>query len=203
MKTFLICLALTGVAAAQLPDCDRSKARNLEAWKPQIVEYSRRHYKEAEWRLEPRCVILHYTAGKSFPTNLVESTEFAGETPGLASHYVIDGERRWELLPPNVRSRSAYGINHRSVNIEMIAADATDLYAHRRQTMDTCAALVVALLREFGLSDRDVYSHQQVALMDTRVVPWVLDVVNPAPYDKIDPGLEPMRYILERVREEI
>ena len=200
-SALLVWLALGGAVGAEMPQYDRSKARPLEAWKPQIAEYSRRHYNEAEWKLEPKCVVLHYTAGRGFPDNLVESAEFAGETPGLASHYVIDGDKVWELLPPTVRSRSAYGINHRAVNIEMIAADATHLYGHRRQTMDTCAALVVQLLANFELSADQVYSHQQVALMDLKVVPWILDVLNPKPYHKIDPGEEPMRYILARVRE--
>jgi hypothetical protein len=194
----LLCLSLP--ALAEMPKYDTSRQRDLEAWKPGITEYSRRHYGEAEWKLTPKCVILHYTAGTTFPWNLVRSSEFAGEAPGLASHYVVEGPKVYQILPPTVRSRAAFGINHRAVNIEMVGADAADMMNNRRQTMDASAQLVLALLREFQLKPSDVYSHQQVALMDKNVVPWVLDLVNPAPYHKIDPGVEPMAYILKQVR---
>ena len=201
MWILLILLACSLAVEADPLQIDRSRARDLESWKPQIAAYSQRHYGENEWLLVPRCIVLHYTAGKTFPQNLVDSTEFAGEKPGLASHYVIDGAKVWELLPPNVRSRAAFGINHRAINIEMVAANATDLYGLRRQTMDTCAELVVDLMERFDIPLSEIYSHQQVATMDKNVVPWVLDLVNPEPYDKIDPGEQPMRYIKARIRE--
>lgn len=196
----LVTLGSAGAAPAPLT-MDRSRARPLEAWKQQIVRYSQRHYGEAEWKLTPRCVVLHYTAGTSFPWNLVRETSFAGEPPGLASHYVVDGDHVWELVPPTVRSRGAYGINHRAINIEMVGADAADMRT-RTRTLDTSARLVTELLQRFHLTPDDVYSHQQVATMDTQIVPWVLDRVNAAPYHKPDPGEASMAYILGKVRRQ-
>lgn len=177
---FLLVLALSAAARAQ-PQYDMTRTRPLESWKRQITEYSRRHYGEADWRLKPRCIVLHYTVSTSFPWNLVNTPDFAGETPGLASHYVVDGAKIWQLLPPDVRSRGAYGINHRAINIEMVAADGSDLFNNRKRTLDTTVGLVRDLLDRFHLSARDIYSHQQVAEMNTRVCPWVLDLVNGEP----------------------
>lgn len=200
MKLLFLLFLCSLPAAADLPVYDQSRARSLESWKPHITEYSRRHYGEADWRLEPRCIVLHYTATRTFPWNLVRDSEFAGEKPGLASHFVVEGRKVYQILPCNVRSRGAYGINHRAINIEMVAENARDLSVARRQTLETTAGLVRELLREYAIPASEIYSHEQVATMDRSVVPWVLDLVNPEPYHKIDPGEAAMRYILERVR---
>lgn len=202
MRKLLLCLvvACSVPGWGELPAYDQTRARPLEGWKPQIAEYSRRHYGEAEWKLQPRCIVLHYTAGKTFPWNLVRSRDFANETPGLASHFVVENSKVYQLLPPTVRSRAAFGINHRAINIEMVGADESDMMANRKQTLNTTAKLVVDLMREFQIPIEEIYSHEQVARMDKTVVPWVLDLVNPAPYHKMDPGEAPMEYILQRVR---
>jgi N-acetyl-anhydromuramyl-L-alanine amidase AmpD len=203
MRNVLFLLLASLPAAADPSTWDLSRARPLPAWKPAVQEYSRRHYGEAQWQLQPKCIVLHYTAGREFPWNLVHSQEFAGESPGLASHFVVEGNKVYQLLPPEVRSRSAYGINHRAINIEMVGADAQDMMANRKGTMDTASVLVVDLMDRFKIPLSEIYSHQQVALMDTTVVPWVLDRINPGPYHKIDPGVGPMRYILDRVRQRL
>src|ERR1017187_2120624 len=107
LRAFLMALLLSRGVWGELP-IDTSRARDVEAWKPQIAAYSLRHYGQKEWRLEPHCIVLHYTASSSFPWNLVHSTSSLGERPGLASHYVVDGRHIWQILPPQVRSRGAY-----------------------------------------------------------------------------------------------
>ena len=186
---------MIGVQAEPLK-FDRSRARPLASWKQQITGYSQRHYGEATWELNPTCIVLHYTAMPKFPWNLVRETSFKGETPGLASHYVIDGDKIWELLPPNVRSRGAYGINHRAINIEMMALDEHDLAA-KPKTLESCRKLVKELMREFNINKDHVYSHEEVATMNRKVVPEALDLINGAPYHKIDPGEQNMKTILK------
>lgn len=188
-------LMMMGAQAEPLK-IDRSRARPLAAWKQQIVGYSERHYGESTWQLDPTCIVLHYTAMPNFPWNLVRENSFKGETPGLACHYVVDGERIWEILPPTVRSRGAYGINHRAINIEMMALDEHDLAA-KTKTLETCRKLVQQLMRDFRIDKSRVYSHEQVASMSRKVVPEVLDLVNGAPYHKIDPGEQNMKTILQ------
>lgn len=203
MKRFLtlILVAMTSGAFGEELVIDRSRARDLSTWKPAIQNYSNRHYGEYTWKLEPRCIVLHYTAGTDFPWNLVESTEFKGETPGLAVHYIVDGTKIWQILPDDVRSRGAYGINHVAINIEMIAADANDL-AGRPRTLETTARLVKMLMARHGVGLDKIYSHQEVATMDPAVVPEVKDLVAPGPYDKIDPGVGNMNTIKAMLSEE-
>jgi N-acetyl-anhydromuramyl-L-alanine amidase AmpD len=188
-------------AALSQPALDKSRARKLENWKPQIQAYSKRHYGEDTWQLEPTCIVLHYTAGKTFPWNLVNTDTFAGEAPGLASHYVIDGTKVWELVPPTVRSRGAFGINHRALNIEMVAADAADL-ANRPATLKTCAALCRVLMAQFDIPLEKIYSHQDVSKMDKALIPEVLDRKDPSPYHKIDPGAQNMKTVLKLLKQQ-
>ena len=195
LLTAFIVTTLWITGAAQELDIDRTRTRKLDQWKPLIQKYSERHYGESTWELNPTCIVLHYTVTKGFPWNLVNTDSFKGETPGLAVHYVIDGKKIWEILPTNVRSRGAYGINHRAINIEMIADDAADL-ATKQETMDTCRELVRLLMRRHGVEKSHIYSHEDVGTMDRKKVPEVLDLVTGSPYHKIDPGQENMEYIL-------
>ncbi len=195
-KTACLVVLLAAVAGAEPLKFDRSRARPLESWKPQITEYSRRHYGEATWELSPTCIVLHYTAMPNFPWSLVRESSFKGEAPGLACHYVIDGDKIWEILPANVRSRGAYGINHRAINIEMMALDEHDLAA-KAKTLETCRKLCRYLMSEHGIEKSRIYSHEQVATMSRKLGPEALDLVNGAPYHKIDPGEANMRTILE------
>lgn len=192
-------LLLTSALSAQSLDIDYSRARKLTAWKPQIQNYSERHYGESTWFLDPTCIVLHYTATKSFAWNLVRSESFAGETPGLAVHYIIDGEKVWEILPTDVRSRGAYGINHRAINIEMVARNADDL-ATRTETLESCRKLCKLLMKRHGIPKERIYSHQDVATMDRGKVPEVLDLLNGGPYHKIDPGAANMQSILDGLK---
>lgn len=69
--------------------------RDLETWKREISDYALRHYGVRTHENKPARIILHYTATEGFPFNLLDSRDFAGERPGLASHFVVeerDGE---------------------------------------------------------------------------------------------------------------
>jgi N-acetyl-anhydromuramyl-L-alanine amidase AmpD len=177
---------------------DRSRMRDVEQWKPQIQKYSMRHYGQNTYTLDPKCIVLHYTAMPEFPWNLVKSKEFSGEAPGLASHYVVDGKKVWQILPDTIRSRGCYGMNHVAINIEMCALDSVDL-ASKKQTMRTCAILVKNLMSDYQIDISKVYSHQQVARMDKKIVSEVLDFINSKPYHKIDPGEGNMRTIKKMI----
>jgi N-acetyl-anhydromuramyl-L-alanine amidase AmpD len=200
LLTILLAAGLWLSGSADTLQIDRTRTRKLEKWKPLIQKYSERHYGESSWQLNPTCIVLHYTVSRGFPWNLVRTDSFKGETPGLAVHYVIDGSKVWEILPTDVRSRGAYGINHRAINIEMIADDADDL-ATKTLTMDTCRQLVEILMRDHGIEKGHIYSHEQVGTMDRKVVPEVLDLVTGAPYHKIDPGEQNMEYILQGLED--
>lgn len=198
---------LPALADTSLPDyaacglkVETDRKRDLNTWKPLIADYSARHYGEKQWQLDPKAIVLHYTVSKTFPMNLINTADFAGETPGLAVHYVVDGKRIWELLPPNVRSRGAYGINHRGINIEMVAMDAKDL-ALRGDTLRTSAQLTHCLMKTYNLGTNKVYSHEDVSKMNPKLIPEVKDLLHPEPYHKIDPGSANMQTIFKLISQ--
>jgi len=179
---------------------DPKYQRDLAIWKPQISSYSSRHYGEPTWKLEPSVIVLHYTVGTSFPWNLVNTPNFAGETPGLSVHYVVDGPKIWRLLPDNVRSRGAYGINHRAINIEMIALEEKDLFQNRKPTLDKSAELVACLMQWHKIPINKIYSHEDVSKMNPKIVPEVFDLVQSGAYGKSDPGELNMAYVLNKLK---
>lgn len=192
-------LFCTPAVACELP-LKLERQRELASWKPQIAAYSQRHYAENTWELKPSVIVLHYTVSKGFPWNLVNTADFAGETPGLAVHYVVEGSAIWQLLPPNVRSRGAYGINHRAINIEMVAMDAADL-ARKPETLQAAARLTACLMQTYQIPLSKVYSHEQVSKMDSELTPEVLDRVDGRPYHKIDPGegnMQTLKHLIEK-----
>ncbi|MCE1247608.1 MAG: N-acetylmuramoyl-L-alanine amidase [Firmicutes bacterium] len=205
-KTCLIAvLAFYFTAAVYAPlfadsnlNIDESRMRDLSWWNSRIARYSQKHYGQNRSDLNPTCIVLHYTAMSEFPWNLVKSKDFSGEEPGLASHYVVDGKKIWRILPDNIRSRGCYAMNHVAINIEMCALDAGDL-SGKKETMKTCALLVKDLMQKYNIPLSKVYSHQQVASMNKRIVPEVYDLVNGKPYSKIDPGEGNMKTIKKMI----
>jgi hypothetical protein len=177
---------------------DTSRARDVETWKPGIAAYSARHYGEDTWELTPIAIVLHYTAGTSFPWNLVESDSYSGEGPGLGCHFVAQEDRVWELLPDNVRGRCAYGANHRSVSIEMVAQDGSDLVRNRKQTMRNAAVVVTKLMKKHNIPITSIYSHEQIDTFDGSI-PWVFDLVRGSGSGKVDPGEAAMEFMLAEV----
>lgn len=179
---------------------DGSRKRDLSFWNPRIKKYSLRHYGEDTYILNPKVIVLHYTALPDFPWLLVNTKSAMGEEPGLASHYVIDENTVWRILPDNIRSRGCWGINHRAINIEMCALNASDL-SKKKKTMKSCARLVKHLMNKYNIPLNKVYSHETVSRMDRSLTPEVKDLVNGTPYDKYDPGEVNMKYIKKSIRE--
>lgn len=179
---------------------DRSRERDLKFWNPRIKKYSLRHYGEDTYILKPTAIVLHYTALPDFPWNLVRSKSAMGEEPGLASHYVINGNTIWRILPDNIRSRGCWGMNHLAINIEMCALNASDL-AKKKRTLKSCARLVKHIMNKYGIPLNKVYSHETVSKMNRSLTPEVKDLVDGSPYDKYDPGEQNMKYIKKMIRE--
>lgn len=181
---------------------DKTRFRPLESWIPEMQAFSHTHYGEHTAELRPTAIVLHFTAGTSFPWNLVEETEFKGERPGRASHYVVDGPSVWEILPPTVRSRCTHGANHRAISIEIVAKDEKDLFEKRQTSLRQTAKLVVHLIREFGVPLSEIRSHEEIDKFNGSV-PWVRDLVNPKGSGKEDPGELNMEFVKNAVALEL
>jgi hypothetical protein len=135
----------------------------------QMAAYSLRHYGVSGWRLRPRLIVLHYTAG---PTYAAARAVFAsnarnlGELPGVAAHFVIDKEGTiYQSVPLDVRVRHAIGLNDRALAIEMVQEDASgprwaDAQILARPAQSRSALrLVRYLCARFDIRRRDVIGH--------------------------------------------
>lgn len=139
--------------------------RDLDEWKRDISAYSLRHYGIDTWKLEPTAIVLHYTAGSGFPLNLIESREFKDESPGVASHFVVDEEEGtavvYQLLPLDVMSRATFGANFCAISVEMVALDEADLL-RKRALLDRAIVLVRELTARYGIPVSRVYGHAEI-----------------------------------------
>jgi len=139
------------------------------ARRAQMAAYSRRHYGTATWRLHPRVVVLHFTAGSSYAgarAVFVSNARNLGELPGVAAHFIIakDGTI-YQLLSTRIRCRHTVGLNHRAIGIEMVQeagrgshwADRQIL--QRRRQIRAALRLVRYLRAKFSIRMRNVIGH--------------------------------------------
>ncbi len=91
-----------------------------------MAAYSKRHYGEREWRLEPRGIVEHYTAsstaGPALNTFIQNRPDVEyHELPGVCAHYLIDTDGTiLELVPTDTRCRHTVGLNHETIGIEHV-----------------------------------------------------------------------------------
>ncbi len=135
----------------------------------QMAAYSLRHYGARTWRLRPRVIVLHYTAGSTYAgarAVFAANAPNLGELPGVAAHFVVaKGGTIYQLVPLNVRVRHAIGLNHRALAIEMVQeggsgprwADAQILA--RKPQMRAALRLVRYLQARYGIRMRNVIGH--------------------------------------------
>jgi N-acetyl-anhydromuramyl-L-alanine amidase AmpD len=135
----------------------------------QMAAYSLRHYGTASWRLRPRLIVLHYTAGSTYSgarAVFASNTPNRGELPGVAAHFVVDKDGTiYQLVPLYVRVRHAIGLNDRALAIEMVQeagsgprwADAQILA--RRAQMRAALRLVRYLRARFAIRLGNIIGH--------------------------------------------
>jgi hypothetical protein len=135
----------------------------------QMAAYSLRHYGTRTWRLRPRVIVLHYTAGSTYRgarAVFASNAPNLGELPGVAAHFVIDKNGTiYQLVPLYVRVRHAIGLNHRALGIEFVQeggsgprwADAQILA--RKAQMRAALRLMRYLRARYGIRLRDVIGH--------------------------------------------
>ena len=131
-----------------------------------MAHYSKIHYGEAEWRLQPRGVVQHYTA-----TNSLESV-FAtfranqpdpelGQLPGVCTHFVIDRDGTiYQLVSTTIRCRHTVGLDDSMIGIEHVGMSDGAVMVNWRQRQASLA-LTSWLVTEFGLATGDVIGHSE------------------------------------------
>jgi N-acetylmuramoyl-L-alanine amidase len=132
----------------------------------QMAAYSKRHYGEREWRLEPRGIVEHYTATSTagpavshFAANRPDP-EY-GELPGVCAHFLIDRDGTiLELVPTRVRCRHTVGLNHETVGIEHVGRSDGDVVG-RPRVLRSSLALTSWLRCAYEIKRSNVIGHNE------------------------------------------
>ena len=138
----LACAAPRAQAAAACGDVTSAAPRaavRLAAprivWKPivfgtkrqnETAAYCWRHYRSRSFRLTPKVIVLHFTAGNSWLSTWnyfahdVADPEFH-ELPGPVAHFIVakDGTI-YQLIRTYFRGRHTYGLNYVAIGIEFV-----------------------------------------------------------------------------------
>ena len=137
----------------------------------QMAAYCRRHYgaSQATWDLDPKAVVLHYTAGGSYSSahNAFSSNvPNRGELPGVCAHYVIDKDGRiYQQLDLGMRCRHTIGLNYVAVGIEFVQEAgsgpswATDQIFKRTKQIAAGLKLVRWLRFKYDMPLRNILGH--------------------------------------------
>jgi N-acetylmuramoyl-L-alanine amidase len=132
----------------------------------QMASYSKRHYGERAWRLEPRGIVEHYTAtGTAGPAlNYFSSNEpdvEYGELPGVCAHYLIDRDGTvLELVPTETRCRHTVGLNDETIGIEHVGRSDGDV-VRRPRVLRSSLALTSWLRCAYAIERSNVIGHNE------------------------------------------
>lgn len=139
--------------------------------KAQMAAYCKRHYGQRSWRLKPKLIVLHFTAGGNWRStwnyfsNNVADPEFH-ELPGPAAHFIIDKDGTiYQLVGTRVRTRHCYGLNHVAIGIEFVQeANGGALWAdrqilNRKKQVKAGLRLVRWLQKKYGIRTTQVIGH--------------------------------------------
>jgi hypothetical protein len=184
--------AATGLAADVTPSASPTRATVTPSpdptphppakppivWKPitfgadrraQMAAYSQRHYGDSSTVLDPKVIVLHYTAGSTADSawqTFQSNQPNVGELPGTVAHFIVDKDGSiLQLIPLHLRGRHTIGLNHVAIGIEFVQeAGAGDTWAvgqifHRHAQIDAGLQLVRWLQYRFGIRTGDVVGH--------------------------------------------
>ncbi len=137
--------------------------------KAEMAAYSKRHYGQDTWALQPKAIVLHYTATSTYAAahnTFAANAPNRGELPGVASHFIIatDGTT-YEQVPLDVRCRHTIGLNWCAIGIEFVqpagsgSTWAVDQIFARRRQIDAGLRLVSWLQATYGIPTANVFGH--------------------------------------------
>jgi len=137
--------------------------------KAQIAAFSKRHYGQDTWVLQPRLIVLHYTATATYASahaTFAANAPALGELPGVAAHFVIDEDGTiYQQVLLDVRCRHTVGLDWCAVGIEFVQPASTgpsaaiaQIFARPRQ-IAAGLRLVAWLQARYDLSSDDVIGH--------------------------------------------
>ncbi|MDX6647955.1 MAG: hypothetical protein QOK40_3682 [Miltoncostaeaceae bacterium] len=138
------------------------------ARRAETAAYSRIHYGRAyaSWRLAPKVIVEHYTAGNSFSSawNTFASDRpdaELGQLPGTCAHFIVDSDGTIaQLVPTTVRCRHTVGLNYVAIGIEHVGTSDAQILGNRRQ-LAASLRLTRWLMARYGIALRNVIGHNE------------------------------------------
>lgn len=135
----------------------------------QMADYSQRRYGDSSTALEPKVIVLHYTAGstaQSAHSLFAANQPNGGELPGVVAHFIVDKDGViYQQLPLDTRGRHTIGLNHVAVGIELVQEGgsgpewADQQILRRKKQMAGALALVAWLQEKYAIDYRDIIGH--------------------------------------------
>lgn len=153
-----------------------------EQWKAEYEEYFLAHNNEKTLSLDPKLIVIRCTYANSVDAlwNLFTRGSLYDEGDDglvyghLSCHFAIDRSGAiYQMLPLNVRSKGAFGVNHAAITIDLTGLVNKDLLNNELQK-NALYALVEALMKNFRIPISKVYGHYEVS-MGRQIVPEYMD----------------------------
>ena len=137
--------------------------------KHQMANYSKRHYGKRTWRLDPRAIVLHYTATPDYGSvhaTFSSNAPDLGESPGVCSQFVVDKDGTiYQQTRLYVRCRHTIGLNHVALGVEMVQEElggrneSTHAILDRSAQIEAATHLVAWLKQRYRIPMEDVIGH--------------------------------------------
>src|SRR5215475_7914322 len=134
--------------------------------KAEMAAYAEKHYGIHSWRLHPKVIVEHYTAGNSFSSAW---NAFAantpdpelGELPGTCAHFVVDRDGTiYRLVPVGTICRHTVGLNWTSIGIEHVGTSDASILDDPAQ-LQASLRLTLWLMQRFHISLPNVIGHAE------------------------------------------
>jgi beta-N-acetylhexosaminidase len=131
-----------------------------------MAAYAQRHYGIHSWRLHPKVIVEHYTAGNSFSTAWNAFAANAPdpelhELPGDCAHFIVDRDGRiYQLVRLDVMCRHTVGLNYVAIGIEHVGTSDAEIL-HDRAQIRASLELTAWLVDRFHLKVRNVIGHNE------------------------------------------
>jgi hypothetical protein len=131
--------------------------------------YSERHYGVDTYRLDPKAIILHFTATSTYSSahnTFVSDAPNGGEEPGVCAQYVVDQDGIvYEQVPPTIQCRHTIGLDDVAIGIENVQITGPDAHwadqqiLHRPAQITADLKLVKWLQAIYRIPTKNVIGH--------------------------------------------
>lgn len=131
-----------------------------------MAAYAKRHYGIHSWRLRPKVIVEHFTAGNSFSAawnTFAANTPDPelGELPGTCAHFIVDRRGRiYQLVRLDLMCRHTVGLNYVAIGIEDVGTSDREIL-HDRAQLRASLALTAWLVSRFHIRVRNVIGHSE------------------------------------------